>query len=216
MLINQVSDDLICLILIGIFLYDVIFYFLLFILLLLILSLLFSRFLLRFYCLPCFLLPCLVLTVSARAQRVLWPLTRSFALCRPATPPGYLNFYRLCSYQLYFYRLIFTALFLPPYFYRLIFTVLFLPHYFHRLIFTVFSAVLWCVFDQGCNDDHRPQPLTHPTRSSKGPPLKQIILVMYTVCIKKQLLARAMTGRPIRPSSAKASAPGLYCKDLVG
>ena len=183
MLINQVSDDLICLILIGIFLYDVIFYFLLFILSLLILSLLFSRFLLRFYCLPC-----LVLTVSARAQRVLWPLTRSFALCRPATPPGYLNFYRLCSYQLYFYR----------------------------LIFTVFSAVLWCVFDQGCNDDHRPQPLTHPTRSSKGPPLKQIILVMYTVCIKKQLLARAMTGRPIRPRSAKASAPGLYCKDLGG
>ena len=88
-----------------------------FILLLLILSLLFSRFLLRFYCLPCFLLPCLVLTVSARAQRALWPLTRSFALCRPATPPGYLNFYRLCSYQLYFYRLIFTALFLQPYFY---------------------------------------------------------------------------------------------------
>ena len=173
-----------------------------FILLLLILSLLFSRFLLCFYCLPCFLLPCLVLTVSARAQRALWPLTRSFALCRPATPPGYLNFYRLCSYQLYFYRLIFT--------------VLFLPHYFHRLIVTVFSAVLWCVFDQGCNDDHRPQPLTHPTRSSKGPPLKQIILVMYTVCIKKQLLARAMNGRSIRPSSAKASAPGLYCKDLVG
>ena len=93
---------------------------------------------------------------------------------------------------------------------------LFLPSYFYRLIFTVFSAVLWCVFDQGCNDDHRPQPLTHPTRSSKGPPLKQIILVMYTVCIKKQLLARAMTGRPIRQRSAKASAPGLYCKDLVG
>ena len=197
MLINQVSDDLICLILIGIFLYDVIFYFLLFILLLLILSLLFSRFLLCFYCLPC-----LVLTVSARAQRVLWPLTRSFALCRPATPPGYLNFYRLCS--------------LPPYFYRLIFTALFSPSYFYSLTFTVFSAVLWCVFDQGCNDDHRPQPLTHPTRSSKGPPLKQIILVMYTVCIKKQLLARAMTGRPIRPRSAKASAPGLYCKDLGG
>ena len=93
---------------------------------------------------------------------------------------------------------------------------LFLPSYFHSLIFTVFSAVLWCVFDQGCNDDHRPQPLTHPTRSSKGPPLKQIILVMYTVCIKKQLLAHAITGRPIRPRSAKASAPGLYCKDLVG
>ncbi len=109
-----------------------------------------------------------------------------------------------------------AALFLPSYFYRLIFTVLFLPSYFHRLIFTVFSAVLWCVFDQGCNDDHRPQPLTHPPRSSKGAPLKQIILVMYTVCIKKQLLARAMTGRPIRQRSAKASAPGLYCKDLVG
>ena len=93
---------------------------------------------------------------------------------------------------------------------------LFLPSYFYRLIFTVFSAVLWCVFDQGCNDDHRPQPLTHPTRSSKGPPLKQIILFMYTVCIKKQLLARAMNGRPIRPRSAQASAPGLYCKDLVG
>ena len=93
---------------------------------------------------------------------------------------------------------------------------LFLPSYFYRLIFTVFSAVLWCVFDQGCNDDHRPQPLTHPTRSSKGAPLKQIILVMYTVCIKKQLLARAMNGRPIRPRSAQASAPGLYCKDLVG
>ena len=93
---------------------------------------------------------------------------------------------------------------------------LFLPPYFYRLIFTVFSAVLWCVFDQGCNDDHRPQPLTHPTRSSKGTPLKQIILVMYTVCIKKQLLARAMNGRPIRPRSAQASAPGLYCKDLVG
>jgi len=116
----------------------------------------------------------------------------------------------------YFYRLISTALFLPPYFYRLIFTVLLSPSYCHRLIVTVFSAVLWCVFDQGCNDDHRPQPLTHPTRSSKGPPLKQIILVMYTVCIKKQLLARAMNGRSIRPSSAKASAPGLYCKDLVG
>ena len=97
-----------------------------------------------------------------------------------------------------------------------IFTVLFLPSYFYRLIFTVFSAVLWCVFDQGCNDDHRPQPLTHPTRSSKGPPLKQIILAMYTACIKKQLLARAMTGRPIRQRSAKASAPDLYCKDLVG
>ena len=109
-----------------------------------------------------------------------------------------------------------AALFLPSYFYRLIFTVLFLPSYFHRLIFTVFSAVLWCVFDKGCNDDHRPQPLTHPPRSSKGAPLKQIILVMYTVCIKKQLLARAMNGRSIRPSSAKASAPGLYCKDLVG
>ena len=93
---------------------------------------------------------------------------------------------------------------------------LFLPSYFYRLTFTVFSAVLWCVFDQGCNDDHRPQPLTHPTRSSKGAPLKQIILVMYTVCIKKQLLARAMNGRPIRQRSAKASAPGLYCKDLVG
>ena len=111
---------------------------------------------------------------------------------------------------------IFTVLFLPPYFYRLISTALLSPSYFHRLIVTVFSAVLWCVFDQGCNDDHRPQPLTHPTRSSKGPPLKQIILVMYTVCIKKQLLARAMNGRSIRPSSAKASAPGLYCKDLVG
>jgi hypothetical protein len=109
-----------------------------------------------------------------------------------------------------------AALFLPPYFYRLIFTALFSPSYFYSLTFTVFSAVLWCVFDQGCNDDHRPQPLTHPTRSSKGPPLKQIILVMYTVCIKKQLLARAMTGRPIRQRSAKASAPGLYCKDLVG
>ncbi len=101
---------------------------------------------------------------------------------------------------------------------------LFLPSYFYRLIFTVFSAVLWCVFDQGCNDDHRPQPLTHPTRSSKGPPLKQIILVMYTVCIKKQLLARhdwaphqaeKRQGKRARSLLQRSSGIGAQCGPMM-
>ena len=100
-----------------------------------------------------------------------------------------------------------AALFLPSYFYRLIFTVLFSPSFRQSSGASLIKVAMMTI---------GPNRLPPPTRSSKGPPLKQIILVMYTVCIKKQLLARAMNGRPIRPRSAQASAPGLYCKDLVG